>query len=106
MVLRDLTDRGIGRRDDLDHLAERDVGNFGTAEGRGHVDRPKAALRKSVEFGHRPDRSRSRIAASFSNEAASRFATAIASASSRMMWAARGGRGTCRHAGETVIPAL
>ena len=32
MVLRDLADRGIGGRDDLDHLGQRDVGHFRPAE--------------------------------------------------------------------------
>ncbi len=55
MVLRDLADRGIGRRDDLDHLGECRIGHLRPAEGLGHVDRPQATLRERVEFGDGPD---------------------------------------------------
>ncbi len=53
MVLRDLPDAWIGGRDDRDHPGQGDVGQLGSAERLGHVDRPQAALREGIELRHR-----------------------------------------------------
>lgn len=50
MVLRNLADRRVGGRDDLDHLGNRDVGDLGSAKRPRHVDSPKAALGELVQF--------------------------------------------------------
>ena len=53
MVLRDLADRGIGGRDDGDHLGQGGEADARAAVGFGHRDAPKAGARKAVEFGRR-----------------------------------------------------
>jgi hypothetical protein len=50
MILRDLPQRGIGRRNNRDHFQKRHVGQFGPAIGARHVDRPQAALGERVEL--------------------------------------------------------
>ncbi|GGC54653.1 hypothetical protein GCM10010994_12000 [Chelatococcus reniformis] len=53
MVLGDLAEVCVRRRDDGDDLCERDVGDTGAAELLRHRDGPESALREAVEFGQR-----------------------------------------------------
>ncbi len=50
MVLRQLPQRRIGRRDDLDHFSERDEGDTGAAVGLRHGNRPQPGLREPFDL--------------------------------------------------------
>jgi len=55
MVLRDLPDRGIGGRDNVNDPAKGGVGNLRPAKRPRDTDRPQPALRERIEFADRPD---------------------------------------------------
>ena len=79
MVLRDLPDRGIRGRDDLDDLRNRRIGKLRPSEGFGTLSdhKPLCENRSSSRTGH--SRSRSRIEERSAKSVASFSATSIAS---------------------------